>query len=86
MKEPKRYWFPAKRYGWGWGVPNTWQGWAVLAIYFLLLVGGIVVYIPAQRQLAFVVFAQVITAALIGICWLTGEPPRWRWGDDGKSK
>jgi hypothetical protein len=26
-----RYWFPAKRYGWGWGLPVTWQGWAVLA-------------------------------------------------------
>jgi hypothetical protein len=25
-----RYWFPAKRYGWGWGSPATWQGWVVL--------------------------------------------------------
>ena len=28
-----RYWFPAKRYGWGWGPPATWQGWAVLAAF-----------------------------------------------------
>ena len=25
-----RYWFPAKRYGWGWGLPAVWQGWVVL--------------------------------------------------------
>ena len=24
--DPPRYWFPAKRYGWGWGPPSTWQG------------------------------------------------------------
>jgi hypothetical protein len=22
----KTYWFPAKRYGWGWGLPTVWQG------------------------------------------------------------
>jgi hypothetical protein len=25
-----KYWLPAKRYGWGWGVPCAWQGWCVL--------------------------------------------------------
>ncbi len=25
------YWFPAKTYGWGWGLPVTWQGWVVTA-------------------------------------------------------
>lgn len=39
MEEP-RYWFPAKRYGWGWGFPCAWQGWAVLAGYFVLLAAG----------------------------------------------
>ena len=23
---PPRYWFPVKRYGWGWGLPGTWEG------------------------------------------------------------
>ena len=30
--QPK-YWFPAKRYGWGWGLPGTWQGWLVVAAF-----------------------------------------------------
>lgn len=34
---PPKYWFPAKQYGWGWGLPNAWQGWAVLAGFGLLL-------------------------------------------------
>ena len=29
MQTERKYWFPAKRYGWGWGMPNTWQGWLV---------------------------------------------------------
>jgi hypothetical protein len=23
----RKIWFPAKRYGWGWGLPCCWQGW-----------------------------------------------------------
>ena len=26
-------WFPAKRYGWGWSFPVTWQGWLVVLAY-----------------------------------------------------
>jgi hypothetical protein len=36
-----KYWFPAKRYGWGWGPPVTWQGWAVLVVWLLAFVGGV---------------------------------------------
>jgi hypothetical protein len=34
MSVEKKYWFPAKRYGWGWGIPNVWQGWLVLFVFF----------------------------------------------------
>ena len=37
---PHNYWFPARRYGWGWGLPATWQGWLVLAGYVLLALVG----------------------------------------------
>jgi hypothetical protein len=33
-------WFPAKRYGWGWGLPVAWQGWVVLLAWLALFVGG----------------------------------------------
>ena len=37
-----KYWFPAKTYGWGWGIPATWQGWTVSLAFFVLLFGGAV--------------------------------------------
>ena len=35
MNKEMRYWFPAKRYGWGWGPPQTWQGWVVFVVGWL---------------------------------------------------
>ncbi len=32
------YWFTAKLYGWGWGLPTCWQGWVVLHAYVLCMV------------------------------------------------
>jgi hypothetical protein len=32
-----RYWFHAKRYGYGWGLPATWEGWVVLVLRSSLL-------------------------------------------------
>jgi lipoprotein signal peptidase len=75
-----RYWFPAKRYGWGWGPPRTWQGWLVLAVFFAVLVVGAAVFLPAQRPVAFVAYTAILSGALIAVCYATGEPPRWRWG------
>jgi len=76
------YWFPAKRYGWGWGLPSRWQGWVVLAIYAVLLVAGIVGLHPGRTQSSFALYAQGVTALLVLVCWWKGEPPRWRWGKD----
>lgn len=75
-----RYWFPAKRYGWGWGPPCAWQGWVVLVVYFALLLGGIPLIQASEGNFAYVAYVIAVTVGLIAICWLTGEPPRWRWG------
>ncbi|HEY6830075.1 MAG TPA: hypothetical protein VI259_24640 [Gemmatimonadaceae bacterium] len=85
MTEPN-YWFPAKRYGWGWGVPHTWQGWLVVACYVALVGAGIVAIDASARPAWFIFYLVVLTALLVAVCWITGEPPRWRWGaqdDDG---
>ena len=74
------YWFPAKRYGWGWGPPTTWQGWVVLLVYFALVLGGIPLIHASRGSVAYVAYVLVLTAGLIAICWSKGERPRWRWG------
>ncbi|WP_437520344.1 hypothetical protein [Sorangium sp. So ce726] len=81
-KDTPKYWFPAKRYGWGWGLPSAWQGWVVLLIYFVVVLGGIPFVHATSGTVVYVIYVFVLTAALIAICWLTGEAPRWRWGGD----
>jgi hypothetical protein len=81
MIEPKQFWFPAKRYGWGWGPPVAWQGWVVLAAFFLLMLAGPFLFPPTRDILAFLVYTVVMCLALVAICYVKGEPPAWRWGD-----
>ena len=76
------YLFPAKRYDWGWGLPITWQGWLVFVAYFLLLVVGAFLVPPRKTLVGYLTYVAVLSAALIGVCWLKGEQPRWRWGAD----
>jgi hypothetical protein len=79
-----KYWFPAKRHGWGWGPPSAWQGWVVLLTYITLVLGGIpFVQVPTGRAV-YLAYVFVLTVALIAICWLTGERPRWRRGQRGR--
>jgi hypothetical protein len=85
MSEAKdRYWFPAKRYGWGWGLPSRWQGWVVLLGFLALSMSGQLVFPLPAHVLGYVLYQVVLVAALLAICWKTGEPPRWRWGDQSK--
>ena len=78
MQIGARYWFPAKRYGWGWGLPATWQGWLVLIAFIALVAAGAVFLPPRTMLAAYLLYVAVLCAAL------TGEPPRWRWGDDAR--
>jgi hypothetical protein len=82
MPSKHDYWFPAKRYGWGWGFPARWQGWVAMIVYFLLLGVVIIHFQPARHPLAFAMSVALLTLVLLAVCWLKGEPPRWRWGDD----
>jgi hypothetical protein len=82
MPQDGEYWFPAKRYGWGWGPPATWQGWAVLIAFFILVIAGVFIVPPQHSPVRFVGYVVILLIALTGVCWWKGEPPRWRWGDE----
>jgi hypothetical protein len=79
--EPK-YWFPAKRYGWGWGLPRSWQGWLVVAAFLGLLVVGSYLFPPGREPGPYLAYVAVLCVLLVAVCWLKGEPARWRWGND----
>ena len=77
-------WFRAKKYGWGWSWPLTWQGWLVIAVYGALVAFGAWRF-TQTHAMAFVPAFALLTLALLGICWATGERPRWRWGNDDQN-
>jgi len=80
----KRYWFTAKRYGWGWGLPSAWQGWIVLAAFIGVLSILPLIFDPRAEVAFFIASVVVVAAILFAICWVKGEPPKWRWGGSGK--
>ena len=80
MSNPK-YWFPAKRYGIGWGAPYTWQGWVVLAAHLAIILTSCAALANGGHIIPFLLTVFLATAALVAICWLKGEPISWRWGD-----
>jgi len=79
--EQPAFWFGAKRYGLGWGLPVRWQGWAVLGGYFALLFGGID-YLGGQGNVpALILYLVLLTVVLVAVIAAKGEHPiRWRWG------
>ena len=80
MKAEQKYWFQARHYGWGWGFPNGIAGWLVLTAYGILVIAGLLVFPPDTARDSFVVYMICLFAVLIVVCWLKGQPPKWRWG------
>jgi hypothetical protein len=74
-------WFAPKRYGYGSGVPISWQGWVVTIAYIALLIAAGVVF--KNQPLRLVVVVIPTTVVLIVICARTTRGGwRWRWGDE----
>jgi hypothetical protein len=81
MNDDGPQWFAPKRYGYGSGLPITWQGWAILIGFIaismalaLLLGNRPVLLVAALIPLALTLL--VITARTTRGGW------RWRWGKD----
>lgn len=84
----KKYWFKAKKYGYGWQ-PASWEGWAVLlGFVILVLLNTLRLNASGDADPKTFTFVFLQNAALIilllVICYRTGEKPRWQWG--GKKK
>lgn len=81
VQDNDKKWFPTKKYGIGWGLPVTWQGWIVLLSYTLLIIiGGITLTNPPDRIPLFLAYTFILTGLLILICWKKGEKLNFRWG------
>lgn len=77
--EDQRYWFPAKRYGWGWGFPRTWEGWTVILAFTAVVLIVAIAGGGAVWRMPVILLATIV---VLVICLKKGEPTRWRWGGD----
>lgn len=81
----RKYWFKAKRYGYGW-YPASWQGWTSIIFYLTALffvISGSEKDPEIAGDYKFAI-EQIfsLTALLIVLCYMTGEKARWRWGKE----
>ena len=87
MAAEKDYWFKAKRYGWGWGLPITWQGWVSFGTFTAVWLWALYALIPAdgsdmptKNLVGFIVIMLLDIVGLMYVSFKHGEPPRFRWG------
>ena len=74
-------WFAPKRYGYGSGVPISWQGWLVTIAYVLFVI--VVVARFHERPLQMIGVMALPTTVFVLTCARTTRGGwRWRWGGD----
>lgn len=75
-QSPRKPWFAAKRYGYGAGLPISWEGWTGLGLLLGLAIGGQFV-LPPQVHIPLVLAAAALFA---GVAYRRTEGGwRWRW-------
>jgi len=75
-KMEPRYWFHAKKSGFGWGLPASPEGWVVLVGYCASVALGALLFPPDRALALFLPYMAVITILLIVVCVIKGEPLR----------
>jgi hypothetical protein len=76
----KKFWFPAKRYGWGWGLAHCWQGLLVQIGYVVLSVASAKLLLPRGHKNLFWISFLIATVLFLAIHCIKGEKPvAWRW-------
>ena len=75
-------WFAPKRYGLGCGLPISWQGWLVSALFVAVMLGSTLMF--ADRPLVILSIVLPATALFLLIAAKTTRGGwRWRWGERG---
>jgi len=74
-------WFAPKRYGYGAGLPISWQGWALTGAFlaYSFAVSG---WFSGRSLVTIALMVPAIVAFLTIVARTTRGGWRWRWGDD----
>ena len=75
-------WFRVKRYGFGSGLPCSWEGWALL-IGFLVVLAASGVAFAGRDPMLHLGVVLAATAIVVIVSWRKSDGPwKWRWGDE----
>jgi len=80
----QQYWFRAKRYGLGWGLPLAWQGWVFFCSWLVLFPSGLLFLTPGNKPARWAFIATMVGLFLL-VCFVKGDPQGRRWQNGGKS-
>ena len=74
-------WFAPKRYGYGAGLPISWQGWALTIAFLAAAIALAMAF--AERPLAlFAAITPLIVVFVVIAARTTRGGWRWRWGGE----
>jgi hypothetical protein len=74
-------WFAPKRYGYGAGLPISWQGWALTLTFVAIAAASAAVF--GDKPLPLFATMIPVTVVFLVICARTTRGGwRWRWGDN----
>lgn len=72
-------WFAPKRYGYGAGLPCSWQGWLVTGLFMAAVIGTAVVFEDKPAIVAAII-VPLVALMLVIAARTTRGGWRWRWG------
>ena len=82
MAAKKNYWFKTRKYGWGWGLPLTWQGWASFGLFIVIWLLALFAYLPSDGESithdnlwSFIGVMVIDVLALVYVSFKYGEAP-----------
>ena len=81
MSDDGPEWFAPKRYGYGSGLPISWQGWAIM-LGFLAIVLPAAFCFATRPLVLFAILIPVTVALTVITSRTTRGGWRWRWGED----
>ena len=73
-------WFAPKRYGYGAGLPISWQGWA-LTIAFLAYAFAVSIWFRDRPIVTVALIVPALVTFLVVCARTTRGGWRWRWGE-----
>jgi hypothetical protein len=74
-------WFAPKRYGYGSGLPISWQGW-LITVGFIVLSAIVGARFSDRPAVVFAILIPAVCVLMLIAAKTTRGGWRWRWGED----